>query len=191
MRGLAATLLACLALCATHGGAAQAQATRSVMDTLGASIRALDTADVEAAERSLNELSPRERQLPEVLFQRGMVDFHLGRYADGTREIEQAIASAPKSPHLAEWRAMLSWVKAARDITKDFVEASSNGGRYVVRYQKGADEVLASYALDALGKADRAIEKHLGIHLPGPIRLEVYPSAKSLASVSSLSLIHI
>ncbi len=178
----------CLALGLMGATTAAGQTARSDVDALAASIHALETADVEGAERSLNQVSARARELPEAVFQHGMIDFHLGRYAQGTRAIEQAIASAPKSPHLAEWRATLSWVKAARDITSDFAETSSSGGRYVVRYEKGVDQVLVVYALDALSKADQAIEKHLGIHLPSPIRLEVYPSARSLARVSSLTL---
>ncbi len=187
MRACAAILLCWLSfgvgLASVH-----AQASRADLEIIGSSVRALDASDVEAADRSLNLLSPAAKKLPEAQFQRGMVDFHLGRYAEGTRAIEQAIAEAPKSPHLASWRAILSWVKAARDITRDFESATSGDGRYVVRYEKGIDQVLVSYALDALAKADHSIQKHLGIRVPGPIRLEVYPSARSLASVSSLSL---
>ena len=86
---------------------------------------------------------------------------------------------------------MLAWVTAARDITKDFAEAHSADGRYVVRYAKGTDAVLVPYALEAMQRADRAIEKHLDIHLPSPIRLEIYPSARTLSQVSSLTLEHI
>lgn len=185
MRALLPILLFC---CLSAASVSRAQVSRADLEVIASSVRALDNADVEAAERSLNMLSDAGKKLPEARFQRGMVDFHLGRYEAGTKSIEQAIADAPKSPHLAEWRALYDWVKAARDITKDFAEAKSSDGRYTIRYEKGIDQVLVAYALDALSKADRAIEKHLGIHVPGPIRLEVYPSARSLASVSSLSL---
>ncbi len=190
MRAVVAFLLCWVGL-QTSGmgvGLALAQAGRADLEIIASSVRALDAADVEAADRSLDMLSPAAKKLPEAQFQRGMVDFHLGRYAEGTRQIEQAIADAPKSPHLGSWRAVLAWVKAARDITHDFESVSSKDGRYVVRFEKGIDQVLVSYALDTLAKADQAIQKHLGIVIPGPIRLEVYPSARSLASVSSLSL---
>jgi tetratricopeptide (TPR) repeat protein len=169
-------------------GHASADARRDDLALLARSMHALDAADEQAADGILQGLSARGRELPEAAFQRGLVDFHLGRYAEGAREIERAVAAAPKSPHLTEWRTILSWVQAARDITHDFVQASSDHGRYVVYHEKGVDQVLVSYALDTLARADQALERHLGFHMVGPIRLEIYPSADSLARVSSLTL---
>jgi tetratricopeptide (TPR) repeat protein len=168
-----------------------AHAVPSDADLLQRSIRALDAADVESADTFLRELSPSGRNSPEARAQRGMVRFYQGAYGEGTSELEQAVASAPKSPHLGEWRRVSSWVKAARDLTRDFAEAKSADGRYVIRYAQGVDEVLVRYALDTLARADRAIETQLGIRLPSPVRLEVYPSARALSEVSSLTIEHI
>ncbi len=166
-------------------------ARADAQSALSESSLALEAGDLAQADAALDRLSESERQSAAVLFQRGMIRFHGGAYAEAVTLIEQAIASAPKSPHLSDFRRMLSWVTAARDITQDFAEARSADGRYVVRYAKGVDSVLAPYALDALQRADRAIEEHLGIRLPAPIRLEVYPSARTLSQVSSLTLEHI
>jgi tetratricopeptide (TPR) repeat protein len=139
----------------------------------------------------LAQLSETEQRSAPVLFQRGLVHFYAGEYAEAVKLINQAIASAPRSPHLSDFRRMLRWAEAAEEITRDFAEARSPDGRYVVRYARGPDAVLVPYALDALARADRAIEKHLGIRLEAPVRLEVYPSARTLAQVSSLTLEHI
>ena len=160
-------------------------------DALEQSVRALDQNDVVEAERTLSQLPVEDQQLPEPLFQRGLIHFYNGQYAEGAREMEGAIAAAPRSPQLAEWRRLLAWASAARDITADFEHASSPDGRYQIAYPKGVDAVLVPYALEALRSADQALETQLGIHLPAPIRLEVYPSARTLAEVSSLSLEHI
>jgi tetratricopeptide (TPR) repeat protein len=181
-------LLAALALLSCLGHAGLVRAAPQDLDHLRASVDALDSADPELAKQRLEQLSPAASSLPEARFQRGMVLFHLGEYAEAASEIEHAIASAPRSSRMAEWRQVLSWVTAARDLTREFDEARSADGRYVVRHARGVDEVLVSYALDALERADAAVQKLLGIHLPSPIRLEVYPSARALASVSSLSL---
>jgi tetratricopeptide (TPR) repeat protein len=169
----------------------EVHALPSDADSLQRSIRALDAADVESADMLLRELSPSARNSPEARAQRGMIRFYQGAYGEGTSELEQAVASAPRSPHLGEWRRVFSWVKAARDLTRDFAEAKSADGRYVIRYAKGVDEVLVRYGLDTLARADRAIESQLGIRLPAPIRLEVYPSARALSDVSSLTIEHI
>ena len=158
---------------------------------LEASVRALDENDLESAQKALSTLTPSEALKPEPTFQRGLIDFYAGQYAEAVRRMEEAVAGAPRSPQLAEWRRLLAWSSAARDITRDFAEAHSPDGRYSIRYPQGVDAVLVPYALAALRDADHAIETQLGIHLPSPIRLEVYPSARSLAEVSSLSLEHI
>ncbi len=177
-------IAAALALC----WGANARAERSALEL---SIHALEANDVEGAERALASLPAREAQSPDALFQRGLVHFYSGRYEAAVRDMEQAVADAPRAPQLAEWRRLLGWATAARDITRDFAEARSDDGRYVVRYRDGLDAVLVPYALDALRTADEAIRNQLGIELPAPIRLEVYPSARTLAEVSSLSLEHI
>jgi tetratricopeptide (TPR) repeat protein len=160
-------------------------------DALELSIRALDQNDIAAAEHALSQLSPADALKPEPTFQRGLIAFYAGRYDEGARDMEQAIASAPRSPQLPEWRRLSAWASSARDITRDFVEVHSDDQRYSMRYPKGVDAVLVPYALEALRAADQAIETQLGIHLPAPIRLEIYPSARTLAEVSSLSLEHI
>jgi len=47
---------------------------------------------------------------------------------------------------------------------------------------------LVPYAFDALRAADEYISAVLGHRVPGPIRLEIYPDARSLAQVSSLTV---
>jgi tetratricopeptide (TPR) repeat protein len=155
------------------------------------SMRALEASDLTAAEQALSALPSSEAERPDARFQHGLIHFYGGNYEEAVRAMEQAIADAPRSPQLAEWRRLLSWASAARDITRDFAEARSSDGRYLIRYEKGLDQVLVPYALDALKSADLALQTQLGIHLPAPIRLEIYPSARSLADVSSLSIEHI
>ncbi|MEY4515297.1 MAG: hypothetical protein RLZZ450_7419, partial [Pseudomonadota bacterium] len=165
--------------------------THAEDDPLERSVHALEANDLPDAELALAQLSEGDAKSPDATFQRGLVEFYAGRYDGAVAAMERAIANAPRSPQLGEWRRLLQWATAARDITRDFAEAHSSDGRYVIRYQKGADAVLVPYALDALRDADHAIEAQLGIKLPAPIRLEVYPSARTLADVSSLSIEHI
>jgi tetratricopeptide (TPR) repeat protein len=163
----------------------------AAQDPFEESVVALDAGDPERAAQLLAKVGGDRQSAPEVIFQRGMIAFHQGRYAEAVRDLERGIAEAPRSPHLSDWRKLLDWVAAARDLTKDFKEVSAENGRYVVRYADGPDAVLVPYALDALARADKAIQRHLGIRLPNPVRLEIYPSARVLSRVSSLTLEHI
>lgn len=165
--------------------------SRSRADRLDESMAALDESDVERAAKLLAAASQEEQTSPRGMFQRGMLSFLRGNYAEADALLEKAIADSPRSPHLGDFRKLREWAHAAEEISHDFAEATADNGRYLVRYQKGPDEVLASYALDTLRSADQAIQSQLGIKLPSPIRLEIYPSARSLAQVSSLTLAHI
>jgi tetratricopeptide (TPR) repeat protein len=155
------------------------------------SMAALDASDVERAAQLIAKLTKTELESPRGLFQRGMLYFLQGEYAQADKLLEKAIADSPRSPHLADFRKLREWASAAEQLTHDFAEASAGDGRYVVRYARGRDDVLAEDALEALARADRAIETFLDIHLPAPIRLEIYPSARALSQVSSLTLEHI
>ena len=155
------------------------------------SIRALEANDVVGAERAFAKVPSAEREGARALLQRGMLGFYTGRYDAAAQDIDQAIAKAPRSPHVSDWREIAKWAGAARDITREFAQVASPDRRYVVAHEPGVDAVLVDYALDALKRADEAIQARLGIHLPSPIRLEIYPSARSLAEVSSLTLEHI
>jgi tetratricopeptide (TPR) repeat protein len=190
-RWLLALLLAAASVCSHDPLVRSTVRAQSSGDPLEASVRALEANDLESAQHALDELKGSEADAAEATFQRGLVRFYGGQYEEAVRGMEQAIAGAPRSPQLPEWRRLLSWASAARDITRDFAQASSADGRYVIRYRKGLDSVLIPYALDAMERADKAISSQLGIHLPSPIRLEFYPSARTLAEVSSLSLEHI
>lgn len=160
-------------------------------DVLDDSMAALEANDVVGAESLLRSASAELQGSARGLLQRGMLSFLLGRYAEADKLLEKAIAESPRSPHLSDFRKLREWAHAADEITRDFAELKSQDGRYIVRYARGPDAVLAEYALDSLGRADRAIQSHLGIRLPAPIRLEVYPSARTLSEVSSLTLAHI
>jgi tetratricopeptide (TPR) repeat protein len=155
------------------------------------SMSALDANDIERASQLIASLTKQELESPRGQFQRGMLSFLQGEYAQADKLLEKAIADSPRSPHLSDFRKLREWAVAAEQLTHDFAEASAAGGRYVVRYARGRDDVLAEDALEALARADRAIETFLDIRLPGPIRLEIYPSARALAQVSSLTLEHI
>lgn len=111
----------------------------------------------------------------------GVVAFHQGDYGSAVTHLEQAGS-------IGEVGDLLTTVRATRDLLAPFVRARSTDGRYQVWHSPGPDALLVPYALDALAAADRYISAVLGHRVPGPIRLEIYPDARSLAQVSSLTV---
>jgi tetratricopeptide (TPR) repeat protein len=169
-------------------GVAFAVSAEAQDPALARSVRALEASDVLSAERAFAETPEALQKTPEGTLQAGMIAFYAGRYEVAARALESAVAGLSKSPRLPEYRKLLEWAAAARDLTRDFVEARSPDGRFLVRHAPGLDAVLVDYALATLAAADEALKRRLGIVVPGPIRLEIYPSARAFAQVSSLSL---
>lgn len=118
---------------------------------------------------------------PRVLALTGVVAFHQGQYGE-------AVALLTRAGSAGGAAELLPIATATRDLVAPMRESASSDGRYRVRYQAGPDALLVPYALDALAAADRFISRALGYRHPGPIRLELYPDAASLAQVSSLTV---
>lgn len=135
-------------------------------------------------------LEDAERQLtafgtgggPQVEALRGLVAFHRGRYGEAVSLLE-GIGADPDPAG----ESMLPLMVATRDTVTRYVHANSPDGRYRVSHAPGPDAAIVPYAMRVLRGADEAISRALGRRVPGVIRLEIYPSAETLADVSSLT----
>lgn len=179
-------------LCAAGLAAVPATAMPPGADAgqLRAAAHALHEMRVEAADEILRGLARRYPDDPDVLFEQGMVRFYRGDYA-GARGSIEAAGERGRLRSARDRRELAALVQATSEATAGFVRAASNDGRYVVHHAEGADALLVPYALDAMREADRRVGEELGIRVPGPIRLEIFPSAASLAEVSTLSVAEI
>ncbi len=137
---------------------------------------------LEEAARLAEEVVRRYPDDADVLEVQAHLHFYEGRYAQAVAAIERAAAAEPNDDrrHMAELMA------STKTATDGMVEARSDDGRFVVR-SSSEDAILAPYALEAMAAADEALTRILGTRVPGPVRLEIYPSSRSLASVSSLT----
>jgi len=148
--------------------------------------RALEELRVEEAARDLEALAARHPRDPDVLARLALLRFHQGRYGEATRALERSIADEgapdPQSAFLLEL------FRATRDETGDLETSRSRDGRYLVLHPPGSDEVLVPWAEDALRRAEAVLSEALGVRLPGPLRLEIYPSPRALAAVSTLTV---
>ncbi|MAT24406.1 MAG: hypothetical protein CMN31_10255 [Sandaracinus sp.] len=156
---------------------------------LGEVDQALRELRVEDAEEQVVPLLGRHATDADVLLAAARVRFHQGEYDEAVGKLEASLARRPAGPPEADPRpAMLELYRSTRDATSRYVEARSEDGRFVIRHAPGRDRHLVAYALRALEGADRALQEELGFRMPGPVRLEIYPTARSLAEVSTLSV---
>lgn len=139
----------------------------------------LDDWDLEAAKSELSELAKlAPADSAPLAYYEGRVAFEDGRYAEAIERFTKAGISDRAD----------SWLR----LSKETAEVVGKHERiesphFIFEYAKGRDEVLASWALDALEQQRAALEKDLGYAPPGKIRIEIVGSAAELSKVSTLS----
>ncbi|MEM7607851.1 MAG: hypothetical protein AAF411_21060 [Myxococcota bacterium] len=166
-------VLPALILASLLASTAHAQAG---LEEAGRALRTLRIEDMSAALEGLEG--------PEADYLRGMEAFHRGEYDRAVRRLEAAVAVAARPA----WQSMLELAVSTRDVVAGYEEATSDDGRYSVRYAPGPDSALVPYTLDVLRRADAVLQRELGHVVPGPIRVEIYPSTATLAAVSTLTV---
>lgn len=154
---------------------------------LRAAAEALSEVRVEDAERTLERLAREHAEDPDVRFERAMLRFYRGDYAGAVSDLDAAGDRGQlRAPE--DRQSLAALIRSTHEATRELETARSPDGRYIVRHAPGPDAVLVPYAFEAMARADRALGEDLGVRVPGPIRLEIYPSAASLAAVSSLTV---
>ncbi len=190
VRSLAATTAMVAIVALGLGAAPRALAMPPGEDaaTLVAAAEALDRLRIDDAERTLDALSARHPDDPDVRFERGYLRLLRGDYARARADLESTLVRAVglRGP---EERVMLARVAHETElVTGGFEELRSDDGRFVVRFAPGPDRFVAHDALAILARVDAGLATELGAHHEGPIRLEILPTATALSRVSSLSI---
>jgi tetratricopeptide (TPR) repeat protein len=149
---------------------------------------ALDELRIEQAAGEIEALATSYPDDPDVRFERALLRFHRGDYVGAAREAGASVVLADGLRRAEERIELQRLMWATREATRGFVEQRSADGRYVVRHAPGPDRILVEYAFEVLRAAEAALERELGVRVPGPIRVEIHPSAAALSEVSSLSV---
>ena len=151
---------------------------------------ALHEVRIEAAERLLAALPATYDGDADVLATRALTQLYLGHYDAAVDAMQRSLEARPVAPHAErdERAGLLELMRKTRDVNHGYVETTSADGRFVVRHAPGPDAVLVPYALEVLRDMDAVLARDLGAKVPGPIRLEIYPTPETLAEVSSLSV---
>lgn len=151
---------------------------------------ALESLKLEEAQAVLDALDAVDKTAqakPMVLFARAELAFYRGDYAKAVELANRANESASMRERRSI-ESMSALMLASRDVTAEYERRVSSDGRYIVLHPKGKDVVIGEQALEVLQAADRSLAETFGVQIPGPIRLEIYPSPETLAQVSPLTV---
>ncbi len=118
---------------------------------------------------------------------RSRVHFYQGHYAQAVEAMEASLEAEPEHPRDRR-PGELALFRSTLQATANFVHVESEDGRYRISHAPGPDRHLVDYALRVLRQVDQSLTEELGIRLQGPIRLEIVPSADTLAALSTLEV---
>lgn len=107
-----------------------------------------------------------------------------GKYAEAADHLSRSVAkqASPMAAHLREIAANTA------EATKDYVEHRTADGYFILRHEKGIDQILVPYAEEALGRAWRELTRIFEFEPEKPIRIEFYPTVDVLGQVSPLTV---
>jgi tetratricopeptide (TPR) repeat protein len=140
------------------------------------------------ANAALKELETSYPDSAPVIFQRALLTFYAGDYAHAVELADRALDLMGESKAPKAWQSTRDLIASTLEATRDYQRAASPDGRFQIAYPAGDAQILLPYAFDVLKRMDAALASVVGMPVPGPIRLEIYPSAAALAQVSTLTL---
>lgn len=159
--------------------AASALAQTSASSSMREIADRLEAWDIDGAERLTRQLEITHPNDPGTKFMLGRIAFEQGRYEQAVALMGEALG--PAAARNADYQLAVATYEQAQGTV---VEESEH---FSFRYKPGKDAALIPYAIDTMERAWTALTEDLGYAPPGKTRIEFYPSAKTLAKVSSLS----
>lgn len=168
--------------------AASAAGAQAPSNALQSVRKDLESAQVESAKARLSKYEASHEASAALSFHKGLLRYYQGAYEEALALTDSAIANAASEEQRNTYRSARELQASTVQVTRNFETRASPDGRYIVKYSPGKDELMVPYAMHVLKAADDALDAALGVRAPTPIRLEIYPTADNLASVSALTV---
>ena len=144
----------------------------------------MERSDYRTADSIIVNLEARAPEHPATLFTRGKFLFHRGLYSEAEDLLDRAIALTEAAPALVSLRDLVVQTGA---VVADFETYTTRDGLFEIRYDAARDGLLIPWAEETLEAAYYEIGYDIGYWPEPPIRVEIYPHARTLARTSSLS----
>ena len=143
----------------------------------------MERSDYAGAETLIAEIEARFPGSASAEFMRGKFLFHMGNYEEALAHLDRAVALAPA----ATIQTLRDLVAASITVVADYDTYLTPDGLFEIRYDASRDAVLIPWAAETLEAAYYEIGYDVGFWPEPPIRVEIYPRARTLAQVSSLT----
>jgi tetratricopeptide (TPR) repeat protein len=160
---------------------APARAEDPIADELKDAFAAIDSWRIDEAREIAERWYARDPENPLVLALLGEVKLHMSDYAGAEAFYARAERAGAPEPLLRS----APLATAAHKATKSYVEVV--GDNFIIRHSGGKDAILVPYALETLESAKKRIGDLLGWRPASRVVIELYPSAGTLADVSTLT----
>jgi tetratricopeptide (TPR) repeat protein len=147
--------------------------------TVGFGLSLIEAWDIEGAAKFADELNKRQPDDPGTKYLLGRVAFEQGDYPKAVKLLKEALGGGAENN--SDYKLAVSTENEAKGTV---VEETPH---FRIRYRPGRDAALIPYLQETIEAAYAALTKDVGYTPPEKIRIEVYPSPKTLAKVSSLS----
>lgn len=139
---------------------------------------ALESWDLVTARQILAEVAGASRPRT-VLATDGYIRFLQGDYAGA----EDALVRSGDSGA----RGLLDRVRDTRAALEGFATVLSPSRRFEIRYESGMDEAMLPYLMDAADASFERLSRTMAMTVPIPIRIEIVPGTRVLASMTGES----
>ena len=147
---------------------------------------AIDNWDYETAGELVQALDAEFVDHPAALFVSGRYDYHMGLYDRATVKLDDALRTMGNHRMRARVQQTRDLVANTGDVVREFDSYTTPDGHFEIRYQGPRDDVLMPWAGETLEAAYYNIGYSVGYWPSKPVRVEIYPRARTLAVVSSL-----
>ena len=161
--------------------ATPARAQDVALDELKRGFAAVQAWQIDEARELAEALYTKQPEHPFVLALVAEVKLHMSDYGGAVEFFERAKKAG--APDMILQDAGLA--EAARVATQGYAESVSEN--FIIRYEPGKDSILVPYAIETLEAALDKIGTLLGWKPRSRIVVEFYPSAATLAAVSTLT----
>ena len=161
--------------------AAPAAAQEVGLDELKRGFASIEAWQIDDARELAESMYARAPDNAFVLALVAEVKLHMSDYGGAVTFFERAKKAGAPDVVLRD----AGLAEAARVATQGYAE--SIGENFIIRYQQGKDAILVPYAMETLDQALDEIGKLLGWRPRSRIIVEFYPTAATLAAVSTLT----
>jgi tetratricopeptide (TPR) repeat protein len=146
--------------------------------------RAMELWDYDTARDALARLEAQAPGAPITRYVTGKYLHHMGEYEEALEALDAGLTAQPDAAPLRDMRDL---VASTIEVVEGLDTHVTADGLFEIRYDAARDAALIPWAEETLSAAYYEIGYDVGYWPEPPIRVEIYPHARTLARVSSLT----